>query len=649
MSRGKGGTMRNRVPARSGLLWIALLATLPGVGLAQAPPEVQNVRFADSVTLNWDTTTGADHYNVYRGRIADLEGGAPRCHGFEVSAATFTSGDDPAAGDAYAYLVTAESIVNGEGTPGVRTAGSVRPLLGSCKTVVRNHVLDRAGSGWNEWTRDRIATLGVAAYIDEQLNPLSINENSNVELLNALFPYKPPLDIFDLIGQRTAGQVYAYRQLEWQMGAFWNNHFNTFWGKTAEIFNGVYPQCVTPGDPPQCDSLFPAVSYEVASQLTSLDVQDYTNLSFNGTFRDLLDRNTRSSAMILYLDTYTSIVGNPNENYARELLELFSMGVDGGYTQTDVEELSRVFTGWTLCKKILADVDDPLAPCITNYWIEPPLGRWAPLLVPANHDCTQKTLFAGTPHEAIIPDTCAVPNDGVNDVGLALDAIVAHPATASFISTKLLQLFITDDPEQPLIDDIVAVWNNAGNPLGVGDLKAVLSAILHHPDFLDPDRIGSKVKTPVEQVVSAIRAVDGHTDGLTWTVNTMINAQHIPHFNEVPTGYSELGGDWIGTNNTLERQNFAIALAFLNDPEFGSDPAALLTANGISPLPGNAAAIIDFFADTMFGGAITPTERQLAIDYLESDNLGLPDPNYDDGRIRQTVAFLLGYAQFQEQ
>ena len=96
----------------------------------------------------------------------------------------------------------------------------------------------------------------------------------------------------------------------------------------------------------------------------------------------------------------------------------------------------------------------------------------------------------------------------------------------------------------------------------------------------------------------------------TYTLNTMINAQHIPHYNEVPTGYSELGEDWIGTNNTLERQNFAIALTFLNNPEFGSDPAALLAANGISSAPGNAGAIVDFFSDAMFGAAVTPAERQ---------------------------------------
>lgn len=645
--------MGNRFRVRYCLFSLVLMLPLSGVAFAQAPPEVQNVQFDDNLTLTWAAAAGADHYNVYRGRIADLGSGAPRCHGFAVSATTFTSPDDPASADAYAYLVTAESITNGEGTPGVVTAGSERPLLGSCKTVMRNHVLDRIGSGWDEWTRDRVATLGIAGYIDEQLDPASISENLNFELTAALAAYRPPLDILGLIGRRTVGHVYAYRQLEWEMAAFWNNHFNTFWGKTATIFNGVYPQCQMPGDPPQCDPLFPAVSYLISSELTGLDMEDYRNLTFTGTFREMLGRNARSAAMILYLDTYTSIVGNPNENYARELMELFSMSVNGGYTQTDVEELARVFTGWTICKKTFADLANsltsPLAPCIANYWIEPPTGRWAAHLIPANHDCMQKTLFAGTIHEAIIPDTCATPTDGVNDVDLALDAIVAHPATANYISTKLLQWFITDKPDQTMIDDIVTVWNDNGNPLGVGDLKAVLSAILHHPAFLDPDGVGSKVKTPVEQVVSAIRAVEGHTDGLTFTLDTMVNAQHIPHYNEVPTGYSELGEDWIGTNNTLERQNFAIALAFLNDPAFGSDPAALLTSNGISTLPGNATAIVNFFADTMFGGAITPAERQLAIDYLETDNLGLPDLNYDDGRIRQTIAFMLGYAQFQEQ
>ena len=143
-------------------------------------------------------------------------------------------------------------------------------------------------------------------------------------------------------------------------------------------------------------------------------------------------------------------------------------------------------------------------------------------------------------------------------------------------------------------------------------------------------------------------AVDGRTDGITTMLTFLVNAQHIPHFNDVPTGYSELGEDWLGTNNYLERQNYGLALALIDTFEFGSDPAAFLNANGVSTAPGNAEAIVDFLIDALFAGALTPAERQSAIDYLNTDSAGVPSP-YDDTRIRETVAYLLGYPQFQEQ
>ena len=383
--------------------------------LSQAPPEVQNLSLDAASTLAWDAASGADHYNVYRTRVADLAAGAPRCHGFEIAGATYDSPEDPPSGDAWAYLVTAESNTTGEGTPGLRSDAGERPLLGSCATVMRNHVLGRVGWGWDEWSQDRVEALGLVGYIDEQLNPLSFSENP--ELNAAMLAYKPPVEILDLIGQLTVRQVYSYRQLEWQLAAFWSNHFNTFWGKVAEIFNGVYPQCQQPNPLPQCDANFPEVSYKVSSSLTDTDVRDYRVLALNGTMRDMLERNTLSAPMILYLDTYTSVTGNPNENYSRELLELLSMGVGGGYTQADVEELSRVFTGWTLCKKEFADVNDPLAPCIADYWIEPPFGRW--VAAPGGRETTtarQKTLFAGTPLRSDHPrHLCDTRRTGSND------------------------------------------------------------------------------------------------------------------------------------------------------------------------------------------------------------------------------------------
>jgi hypothetical protein len=626
--------------------WLALAGE--GV-VAQPPPEVQGLVFHGPATLGWNVEPGADAYAVYRGSVAELAAGVPgRCHGYPLGSTTFDSPVDPPPGGAYFYVVTAESDLEGEGTPGDASGPVERALLGRCRAVMRNHVLDRTGFGTDPWTRSRIDALGFAGYIAEQLDPSSILDDP-VYLVRAA-QYEPPLDIFGLIGRQTLGAVYSRRQLEWQVAIFWANHFNTFWGKITDIFQSVYPPCVSPGVPAQCDADFPARAYAVASELQYREMNRYRDLTFgDGDFRDLIEANALSPAMILYLDTYTAAAGNPNENYPRELLELYAMGVDGGYTQQDVEELARVFTGWTICKKETASLDDPLAPCIQQYWLDTPAGAWVPHFIPGNHDCTAKTLFAETPQELVVPATCDSPSAGVDDAGAALDGIVAHPATARFISKKLLQQFVVEEPSSALVDDVVAVWNDPGNPSGVGDLHAVLAAVLNHPALLDPDNVKNKIKTPLEHFTSAMRAVGGYTlDGVTTVLTFLVNAQHIPHYNEVPTGYSELGGDWVGTNNYLERQNYGLALALIDDGMFGSDPISLLTHSGVSTAPGNADEIVDFLAEVLFAGALTPAERQAAVDYLETDDNGLPSP-YNDGRIRQTVGFLLGYPRFQQQ
>jgi len=199
-----------------------------------------------------------------------------------------------------------------------------------------------------------------------------------------------------------------------------------------------------------------------------------------------------------------------------------------------------------------------------------------------------------------------------------------------------------------MIADLVAEWNDGSNPHGVGDLREVLRAALTLPAFLDPDRTGSKAKTPLEHYISALRAVRGRTDGSSQVFNYLSQAQYLPYLNPVPTGWSEQGEDWIDTNNLLVRQNFGIALGASSNTNFGSDPLALLTANGISTAPGNAAAIVDFLADATMGGALTPAERQKAIDFLNTNDSGVPS-NYTNARIRDVVGFLLGYAQFEEQ
>jgi uncharacterized protein (DUF1800 family) len=362
-----------------------------------------------------------------------------------------------------------------------------------------------------------------------------------------------------------------------------------------------------------------------------------------------------SPAMMIYLNTNTNVKAQPNENFARELLELHSMGVDGGYTQQDIVELARVFTGWNVCKKSDATAGDPLAACLVisaAVYCTPsePAGQWVRNFRVTQHDTGQKVLFSGTPYQVIIPNTSGNPANGINDVGLALDAVLAHPSTSRYIATKLLQRFVDEKPTQAMIDSVVAEWNDASNPHGAGDLREVLRAVLAQARLRDPDAVGIKIKTPFEHVASGMRAVRGKTDGPTVYRGYLQRMQEQFHLNSIPTGYSELGGDWIDTNNLLDRQNFGYDMATRTEASFGADVIGLLNAKGVStaPTPNNAAAIVDFYAGVLFGGALTGAERQAAIDYLNTDDNGVVS-NYTDARIRETVGFMLGYAQFIEQ
>jgi uncharacterized protein (DUF1800 family) len=625
------------------LLLISILG--PGPGSAEVPGEVAELLFTDRAEIGWTPVPGTDSYHVYRGSLGSE---AARCHGFAVPGTAFQTASEPDSGAGFFYLVTAESATEGEGTPGNASGGGERPLIGSCGAVMRHHVLSRLGYGWSEWSRDRLQALGVAGYIAEQLDPGSIDEGTNDDLNDRLVDVDPPSDIVGLIQRQIVMGVYARRQLEQQVATFWTNHFNTYWNKLYEIFRPVYPQCA-PVDPlPQCDPAYPVRAQLETSVLQHRETEDFRQLAFNGTFRQIVEKSALSPAMIVFLDTYTSVVGNPNENFPRELLELYTLGVGGGYTQADVEELSRVITGWTACTKVLSDVDDPLAPCVEAYWQAFPAREWVATFVTVRHDCTEKILFAGTPEEVVIPDTCADPDQGVDDLYLALDAIAAHPSTARFISKKILERFVTDEPDEAMIDVLVAAWNDPGNLAGTGDLRAVLAAALSLEAFTDPDRVRSKLKTPLEQMVSAIRATRGRTDGRTDVVNFLVGAQHLPYFNPVPTGWAERGDGWIGTNNYLTRQNFAITLMASDAPEFGADVLEMLRDNGVSTQPGNAEGIVDFLSDALFGGALTPAERRDAVEYIETDAFGNPAP-YDDGRIVELTAVLLGFPHFQEQ
>lgn len=634
--------LRWLLPGLAGaLLWTSAVASVPD--------EVTNAAFADNSTLTWAALhPSPDFYNIYRGSLSDLADGG-RCHGFDLRTNSFTADEEPGIGEGSFFLITAESLTDGEGTPGTGTGGAPRPILGACTPVMQAHVQSRLGYGKNEWTAARMAVLGVQEYILEQLDPSDpdISDAINFDLNSRLASVDPPYDIFDLLAQQVIRPVYSYKQLEQQVAAFWANHFNTDWSKVTNLYVGAFPDCAM-STSPACDPNFPARGYREGSLALYREMQKFRDLAFNGNFRQMLEASQTSAAMIIYLDTITSMAPDGNENYPRELMELHSMSVDGGYTQLDVEEGARIFTGWNLCKKLDADIDDPSAPCLAEYWPLLPVGQIVATFHTPWHDCGSKTLFAGTPQEIAIPSTCGNPANGYQDVSLALDAIAAHPSTKRFISWKILQRFVTDQPTEAMIDVLVEAWNEGGNPNGIGDMREVLRAALMLPEFLDPRSVRTKIKTPLEHFVSAFRAIRGSTDGGEFIVSYLVSAQHIPHFNPVPTGFPEDGESWIDTTNVLVRQNFGVHLAAVSDPLFGSDPIGLLNDHGISTLPGNQIAIVDFLNDYLFAGALTAAEVTAATTFLSTDTTGVPSP-YNEDRLRKTVGMMLGFAQFQEQ
>jgi uncharacterized protein (DUF1800 family) len=238
--------------------------------------------------------------------------------------------------------------------------------------------------------------------------------------------------------------------------------------------------------------------------------------------------------MLFFLDNYTnradvvrggSVVPGINENYGRELLELHTVGVDAGYSQNDVREAARVFTGWT--------IDN-----VNNG------GSFT--FRAANHDRGAKSVFGFE----------VAAGGGKEEGDHLLDYLAAHPATARFISWKLAQRFVADDPPPRVVDRMAATFQSSG-----GDLREVMRTLVSSAEFWAEAFGGGKVKTPFEYVVSCVRAVEGQVTasrGIAAQLTTMGMGlyQCVP-----PTGYSNRGSEWLNPSSHLARMNFGLDLA----------------------------------------------------------------------------------------
>ncbi len=321
--------------------------------------------------------------------------------------------------------------------------------------------------------------------------------------------------ISDLNQGKLFRAIYSDRQLEEVLTDFWYNHFNVDMGKgAAQFFVPSYER----------DAIRPHVL---------------------GKFRELLEATATSPAMLFYLDNWQSQappVPNPNaknaknakqapknarglnENYARELMELHTLGVDGGYTQQDIVEVARCFTGWT---------------------INQPNQGGSFTFNEKTHDKGERTVLGVT-----IPA-----GGGQEDGEKVLDILARHPSTAKFISRELAQRFVADNPPPSLVDRMAQTFQSSD-----GDIREVLRTMFNSPEFFSQGAYHAKVKTPFEMIVSAVRATGAKVDYAMPLAN-QLNTWGEPLYRKLePTGYSNLSSEWVNSSALLDRMNFGLQL-----------------------------------------------------------------------------------------
>ncbi|HMF93831.1 MAG TPA: DUF1800 domain-containing protein [Vicinamibacterales bacterium] len=460
----------------------------------------------------------------------------------------------------------------------VLAIGVATPTAGPAQTdaAVAVHVLNRIAFGPRPGDVERVQAIGLDRYIDEQLHPERIADRamaarladlttvrlSEQEIVNTIEvpqmearraqkqaaaggdpngapPPRNPMQqrasdlVVELAEQKILRATYSERQLQEVLADFWFNHFNVDARKGRDrFFLTAYER----------DTIRPHVL---------------------GRFRDLLGATAKSPAMLFYLDNWMNVDPNGphpetrparlvrgpfggraalppaprpqaqsqqakkglNENYARELMELHTLGVDGGYTQKDVTEVARAFTGWT---------------------IENPRQGGGFIFNRRLHDPGQKVVLGH------VIKAGGDESDGEQ----VLDILAKHPATARFIATKLVRRFVSDAPPAPLVERVAKRLRDTD-----GDLREAVRTILTAPEFASPDVRAAKVKSPFEFVVSAVRATGADPVDAKPLVRQLQQMGMPLYVCQPPTGYKETADAWVNTGALVNRINFALKLA----------------------------------------------------------------------------------------
>ena len=505
--------------------------------------------------------------------------------------------------------------------------------------------------------------------------------------------------------------VQSKRQLTEVLRQFWENHFVTQYSKTRDYFDNIGYDTVTAGT--------------IATQTEFRENQKWNDamLRPSCTFLDLLRISAESPAMIIYLDTVGS-KGNgsniANENYARELCELFCFGVDNGYDQQDIVQISRIWTGWSVELVASNNIANPFATRSTNY-LDPTvvtnktavtnvLGTWSFVYKSGNHNTGIKKAFFNHDTNGVattsklVPDRFGAPwakrdysfslpaATGTNTIQEAyklIEHMANQPFTQEFLSVKLCRLFVhegfqigydfTDadtSPEEELVHACMLAWENPSNGGPKGQIREVLKVIFNSELFRSHEASQQKVRTPLEFVVSTIRALRAARPDGSYTANTdgdlafaLSRMGLMLLFDRAePNGYSETADAWISAGTLAERLRFvqaALMPASMSGKSDGGvntsiDPAGLLQLKAPAAVRDSGLAA-DYFLDLLFpaeGRANLTAYRAMAIHWLDTADDGTTSSPFSaltpgstdyDTRLRGMVAALMTTQRFQEQ
>ncbi|MBI4638144.1 MAG: DUF1800 domain-containing protein [Candidatus Rokubacteria bacterium] len=498
------------------------------------------------------------------------------------------------------------------------------------------HVLGRLTYGPRPGEIARVRAIGLAAWIGQQLDPGGLDDAAvdgvlrelstlampipqllkeyprpdratreklasgqmTREELRQMYPEdkRPGRIVAELQAAKIVRAVASERQLQEVMVDFWFNHFNVFAKKDAlRWYAGAYER----------EAIRPLAL---------------------GKFPDLVRATAGHPAMLAYLDNWLSaradfiVPAGPNrgrraglnENYARELMELHTLGVDGGYTQKDVTEVARAFTGWT--------IDRPQAE-----------GRF--VFRAAMHD----------PGEKVVLGQRIPAGGGQADGERVIEILTRHPSTARFIAGKLVRRFVSDDPPAALVERVSRTYAETG-----GDIRAMLRVILTSPEFHGEEAYRAKIKKPLEFVASGMRALGGTVDAR----GGLALAQAVAEIGEPlyeaqpPTGYADRAEAWVNTGALLARMNFALGLLEKRLPGVSVDVAALLQGTDRS----TPEAVLDRLLGAVLGREVSRETRAVLRGQLGDPQITRLTPD-DRGPattdVEKLAALVIGSPEFQ--